>query len=68
MSLSAKGLKKKAQSLFKSDIIQSIIILAVPPSILAKTLPPSTMGSGWRGNGDALLNWWDFSLIPEIEI
>jgi len=25
------------------------------PSILAKTLPPSSMGFGWRGTGAALL-------------
>jgi len=30
------------------------------PSILAKTLPPSTMGFGWTGTGASLANWMKY--------
>ncbi|MDH5385325.1 MAG: hypothetical protein OEY18_11510 [Candidatus Aminicenantes bacterium] len=37
------------------------------PSILAKILPPSTMGFGRTGTVVALLNWLDVSFIAEME-
>jgi hypothetical protein len=37
------------------------------PSILAKTLPPSAMGCGWKGAGAAVPYWSDISFIIKYE-